>query len=284
MPYYQTIISVAELAALTDQPIIIDCTFDLADPAAGKALYLEGHIPTARYLDLNQDLSGPVTEQSGRHPLPGADQLTTKLRQLGVDGSSQVIVYDANHGAYAARAWWLIRALGHVNVAVLDGGKQAWEAAQKPLQQAQVQANTGNFTGNDSFAAPSISAQELCSSLAQESLLIVDSREPSRYRGEFEPIDPIAGHIPCAKNMPWLEASTNSGRYPPKEWHIERWRGIDTENSAVYCGSGVTACTNLLSQAIAGLPMSKLFVGSWSQWAKLYPDLVATGDVKNDRS
>lgn len=251
--------------------VILDCRFSLADAQAGRQQYKSGHIPGAHYLDLNHDLSSPVGQHGGRHPLPDPMELAAKLAALGIDsGENQeptlVVVYDDGM-AFAARCWWLLRYLGHDAVKVLDGGFQAWQAAGfevtdeiPPMGQRQ-----GEFIAQ--VRSPwVVDINEVKAQKDLPGVVLIDSRESDRYRGEREPIDPIAGHIPGAINYPWTEVFDNNGYFLPEALQQQRWAPHQSAKILVYCGSGVTACTNLLSLEAAGIADTKLYAGSWSDW------------------
>ncbi|HEY9628402.1 MAG TPA: sulfurtransferase [Coleofasciculaceae cyanobacterium] len=250
--------------------VIIDCRFSLSDPNLGRQQYEISHIPGAHYFDLNQDLSGAVGSQGGRHPLPDLTQLAAKLASVGIsseaDRSSWVVVYDDSRFAYAARFWWLLRYMGFDRVAVLDGGWGSWLVADYPVTNKIPVAQPQTFI-------PQIQSDWVVDIEAVKSrkdvpgVALVDSREAERYRGEREPIDPIAGHIPGAVNYPWQEVTDAQGYLHPLAQQQQRWSALrPTAEILVYCGSGVTACVNLLSLAIAGIPTGKLYAGSWSDW------------------
>ncbi|MBF2097674.1 MAG: sulfurtransferase [Gloeomargaritaceae cyanobacterium C42_A2020_066] len=268
------VITVAELVARLDDPrlVVVDCRFDLSQPPRGRALYDQGHIPGAHYLDLNRDLSGPVRNHGGRHPLPDPGDLAHTLGAMGVTADSLVVAYDDSRLAFAARLWWLIRYLGHPQVAVLDGGFAAYQAAGRPTTRAVPGPRPGQFT-------PQIQAAWVVDRATVQArkdlpqVALVDAREPSRYRGDYEPIDPVAGHIPGALNLPWQAATTPEGLLHPPDVHQANWQQVlspHTQEVMVYCGSGVTACVNLLSLALAGRPPAQLYAGSWSDWCT-YP-------------
>lgn len=246
---------------------IFDCRFNLAEPQQGRDQYHQGHLPGAYYLDLNQDLAGPVQRYGGRHPLPDVDQLAAKLARCGVRwGETWVVVYDASRFAFASRVWWLLRYLGHDRVLLLDGGIQAWEAAGFALTTEVPDARSGAFAYQ---LRPElvVDVAAVQARKDQPGVAVVDSREAGRYRGEFEPIDPVAGCIPGAINRVWQEVTTETGTAQPIAWHQERWAEVAAAQEVmVYCGSGVTACVNLLSMELAGLKTGKLYVGSWSDW------------------
>ncbi|WP_026731429.1 sulfurtransferase [Fischerella sp. PCC 9605] len=249
------------------QVVIVDCRFSLADPQLGKQQYQTSHIKGAYYLDLNQDLSSPVGEHGGRHPLPNPEELARKLSAIGVVYQQTLVVaYDDSRFAFAARLWWLLRYLGHEQVAVLDGGYSEWQKAGYPVTDIIPELRTGDFI-------PQIQTQMLVDRqtvINQKDLpevALIDSRESDRYLGIREPIDKIAGHIPGAMNYPWQEATDSTGYLlSPSEQRL-RWSQVDNAKEIiVYCGSGVTACVNLLSLELADIHTGKLYAGSWSDW------------------
>ncbi len=275
---FTTLIDAGALRALITGPAIavLDCRFDLAAPDAGREAYLHSHIPGARYVDLNRDLSAPVSARTGRHPLPDPVALDAFFRGLGVGRDTQVIVYDESNGSFAARAWWLLRWLGHPKVAVLDGGMSAWlraggatESGEPPRDDAPQSARGTAACVNQRAA---LGTDQLVAALKDPRTLLIDARAAERYRGAVEPIDPVAGHIPGAVNHPFSSNLQSDGRFlPPRE--LERlWRDRLGEATAadviVMCGSGVTACHNLLALERAGLPGARLYAGSWSEWIR----------------
>jgi thiosulfate/3-mercaptopyruvate sulfurtransferase len=260
--------------------VIVDCRFQLTDTGAGRRSYAEGHLPGAVYAHLDQDLSGPVTADSGRHPLPDPEALARRLRAWGVSQGSQVVVYDDAGGGVAARLWWLLRWLGHGSVAVLDGGIQAWKAAGKSLAGVGPLERGGNLKilpNNDLW----LSVDKLLEEIAQQRILLVDARAAVRFRGEDESIDPIAGHVPGAVNRPFELNLDAAGRFRPPSQLRTLWLqalgGMAAGSVVQMCGSGVTACHNLLAMEIAGLGGSKLYPGSWSEWIRDPGRAVATG-------
>ncbi len=255
------------------QVIIVDCRFSLMKPELGHQQYETGHIPGAYYLDLNRDLSSPVGEHGGRHPLPNVKDLAAKLSEMGITELTQVIVYDDSRFAFAARLWWLLRYLGHDRVAVLNGGFKHWQAVGHPVTTVKPNLKAGQFI-------PRLRAQWVVDIDAVKArkdspnIALVDSREGERYRGEKEPIDPIAGHIPGAVNYPWQDVTDNNGFVRSKTEQHDRWSSLQSADEIlVYCGSGVTACVNLLSLAIAGIDTGKLYAGSWSDWCSYLSDV-----------
>ncbi|MBH8561248.1 sulfurtransferase [Nostoc sp. CENA67] len=247
--------------------VIVDCRFSLADPQLGKQQYEASHIPGAYYLDLNQDLSSPVGKHGGRHPLPNPNDLANKLAAIGVNFQKTLVVaYDDSRFAFAARLWWLLRYLGHEQVAVLNGGFSGWQQAGYPITDVIPQAQIGTFIPQvQTQLVVDIEAVKSRKDLPQ--VVLVDSRESDRYRGEREPIDKIAGHIPSAVNYPWLEVTNSSGEVISQSEQRLRWEKLEkAAEILVYCGSGVTACVNLLSLEFAGIHTGKLYAGSWSDW------------------
>lgn len=255
-----------------DRPIVVvDCRFSLANPEQGQQQYATGHIPGAYYLDLNRDLSSPVQAHGGRHPLPDVAQFAAKLGAIGVTSAQAgeptlVVAYDDSRLAFASRLWWLLRYLGHDAVAVLDGGLAGWQAAGYPVTSVVPPPRSGTFIPQVRPAL-CVDIEIVRARKDLPGVVLVDAREPERYRGEREPIDPIAGSIPGAVNYPWQDTTDDRGYVKPLEAHRQRWAALaPAEEIIVYCGSGVTACVDLLSLALAGKPESKLYVGSWSDW------------------
>jgi thiosulfate/3-mercaptopyruvate sulfurtransferase len=248
--------------------VIVDCRFSLADPTLGYEQYLQGHIPGAFYLDLNQDLSSPVQRHGGRHPLPDFELLAKKFSQMGISAKTTVVAYDDSRFAFAARLWWLLRCMGHGQIAVLDGGFAAYQAAGYPVSLEIPGVRSGDFVPQ--FRPELLVPRQGVQQRSAETVLI-DSREAERYRGEREPIDPVAGHIPGAVNYPWQQVTNELGKLRSPDFLQQYWAEVAQHPEAiVYCGSGVTACVNLLAMAVAGLQNGKLYVGSWSDWCS-YP-------------
>ena len=274
-PLSYPIVSAAWLQAQLEQdtPIVIfDCRFSLTQPEEGRSLYEVGHLPGALYLDLNQDLSSPPSPERGRHPLPEVDRLAAKFAQCGVRFQETIVVaYDDSRLAFAARLWWLLRYLGHDRVAVLDGGLRAWQALGYSLTSDIPQPQPEPFTP-EVRSHYLIDRPSLKEALTQPGFALVDAREAPRYRGEKEPIDPVAGRIPGAINACWQAVTDGDGFVQPIDFHQGYWTSLlpelaETEKTiGVYCGSGVTACVNLLSLALAGVGDAKLYPGSWSEW------------------
>jgi len=287
-PVYTTLIDSETLAAcMVDSagPLcIIDCRADLADPTAGARAFAERHLPGAQFLDLEQDLSGPKTGKNGRHPLPDREVLAAKLARMGVRHDTQVICYDAQGSAYAARLWWLLRWLGHPAVAVLDGGFQGWEASGGLVEySAPRNAVAGDFVAGEPLTTV-VDAQRIMDNLTTQQYRVVDARAADRYRGENETIDPVGGHIPGAANRFFKDNLDADGRFKSPAVLREAFETVLTTTAPaqaiMQCGSGVTACHNLLALEIAGLPGAALYAGSWSEWIADPTHPVATG---NDR-
>lgn len=269
---YTTLISKEELSKNLDNPhfVIIDCRFSLADPMEGWSLHKASHIPRAQYANLDTDLSSPfIKGKTGRHPLPEVKEITQKIEEYGIDNSSQVIIYDQSHGGIAARLWWLLKWLGHEKVAVLDGGWKAWVEANLSTSNESFIPKKGHFEPTLLINAQ-VDINFVDTIRNDENYCLIDSRTAARYRGEIEPIDPIAGHIPGAISAPFPENLDENGHFLSKEKLRERFENlkgkISSDKIVFYCGSGVTACHNLLAYEHAGLGRAKLFVGSWSGW------------------
>jgi len=284
-PVYTTLIDAETLSARIVESAgsicIIDCRADLSDPTAGARAFAERHLPGARFLDLEQDLSGPKTGQNGRHPLPERDVLAAKLARMGVRHDTQVVCYDAQGSAYAARLWWLLRWLGHSAVAVLDGGFQAWEASGGLVEySAPRQPVQGDFAAGASLVSV-VHAATIANNLTTHQYLVVDARAADRYRGENETIDPVGGHIPGAANRFFKDNLEADGRFKSplalKEAFDAVLASTPSTHAIMQCGSGVTACHNLLALEIAGLPGAALYAGSWSEWIADSTRPVATG-------
>ncbi|WP_411381980.1 sulfurtransferase [Pseudomonas sp. MPB26] len=263
--------------------VILDCRFALKDPDYGRCSYAEGHIEGAQYADLERHLSGPVIKGvTGRHPLPAADTLVGQLRVWGISADTEVVLYDDGPGAYAARAWWLLAWLGKRDgVFILDGGLKAWHAAGFPLSLDAPVVEPGTFAGTPDNRLL-LDAGHLQKRLGQPGLTLIDARAQPRFRGEVEPIDPIAGHIPGAQCAAFSENLGSDGRFLPAEQLKQRFaaqlQGRSAEELVAYCGSGVTACHNLFALSLAGYPLGKLYAGSWSEWINDPTRAIATGD------
>jgi thiosulfate/3-mercaptopyruvate sulfurtransferase len=268
---YTTLISTDTLAAHLGDPklVIVDCRHNLSDVEAGANAYRVAHLPGAFFLHLDRDLSGPKTGKNGRHPLPDIAVLAATLGRIGIDGTKQVVAYDQNNGMWASRLWWMLQWLGHDRVAVLDGGIDKWIAERRPVGAELPLARATAFEPGP--PRPTASSQEIMQHLVDGTLTVLDARAPERYRGDIEPIDPVAGHIPGAMNRPYVTNLTPQGTFKSPEalrHEFEAQLAHRAPASVVHqCGSGVTACHNVLAMAIAGLPGSRLYPGSWSEWS-----------------
>lgn len=280
---HKTLIDPATLAEHLNDPswVIIDTRFDLTDTSVGERQYLEGHIPGARYAHLDRDLSGEKTGTNGRHPLPTVEQLRERFGALGVAPDSQVVVYDADNSMYAARLWWMLRYMGHDAVAVLDGGLARWIREGHPVSRDQVHSTPTTFRGEprDDWR---LDVKAIEYSLGDPARVLVDARAEGRYRGEGETLDKVGGHIPGAKNYFYQRnlAEDKTFKTPAEiraQWH-QFLGGTSPRDVVLYCGSGVTACHNLLAMEHAGLSGARLFPGSWSEWSSDPARPVATGN------
>lgn len=245
---------------------IFDCRFSLANPEEGKQQYQTSHIPGSYYLDLNQDLSSSVQKHGGRHPLPNIEEFADKLSAMGVNsGQTFVIAYDDSRLAFASRLWWLLRYLGHEKVAVLDGGFNGWITSEYPVTVEVPAQRNGKFIPQPQTQMI-VDRETVKNRKDSLQTALIDSRENDRYQGIREPIDKIAGHIQGAINYPWKEVTDSHGYLLPQQQQINRWQQLEKQEIMVYCGSGVTACVNLLSLELAGINKAKLYPGSWSDW------------------
>jgi thiosulfate/3-mercaptopyruvate sulfurtransferase len=275
---FSTLISAAELAPHLEDPrwAVCDCRHDLADTEAGRRAYAESHIPGARFVHLDADLSAPKTGRNGRHPLPDPAAFARRLGELGIGDDTQVVAYDASGGYYAARLWWMLRWLGHEAAAVLDGGWNAWTAAGLPVTDKLSGVAPVAFTAR---LRPALAVD--AGGVAAGNPLLLDARAPNRYRGENETLDPVAGHIPGAGNRFFQLNLDAEGKFKPAatlRQEFGAWLGGSAPRQVThYCGSGVTACHNLLAMEIAGLAGSRLYPGSWSEWCSDPARPVATG-------
>lgn len=274
-PRYRSLISPAELLALRAAPadlVILDCGFELSDPAAGQRAYAQAHLPGALYAHLEHDLAGAKTGTNGRHPLPARADLAARLGAWGIGKHTQVVTYDAQGGPYAARAWWALRWMGHEAVAVLDGGRAAWQAAGGALEAGVPVPRRLDVYPARPAAMPVVEVDALQAAMARGEARIVDARSGERYRGEVEPLDAVPGHIPGAINRFYKDNLDDAGRF--KAGTVLRAEfarlGLDAPTAGTrvvhQCGSGVTACHNLLAMAHAGLDGTALYPGSWSEW------------------
>lgn len=281
---YTTLISTEDLAAHLEEPgwRIVDCRFTLTDPGQGRREYQQSHIAGAIYASIDEDLSGPIIRgQTSRHPLPEVEVFVETLSRWGIDTSTQVVAYDASGGAMAARLWWMLRWLGHEAVAVLDGGWPKWQAEGRPVAAGTELAEPRQFTPRP---RPELLAQadDVLNITDDPDFRLLDARSADRYRGENETLDPVAGHIPGARSLPFAGNLNKDGTFLPAATLRARYEaalaGAPAEQTIFYCGSGVTAAHNALAMAHAGLGEAKLYAGSWSEWIVEPERPVATGE------
>lgn len=267
---FTTLVTTEQLAQHINDPqwVVFDCRFTLTNTEAGRNAYELAHIPGARYVHLNDDLSGEITTDSGRHPLPDPSILAEKLGNWGVDNDKQVVVYDDSFGAMAVRMWWILRWLGHDNVALLDGGLPVWIREKRETTAQLPIISPTQFLANPNRDMWVDSAQ--VASALQSGTKLIDARSEERFLGLMEPLDKVAGHIPGAINLPFDDNLDLGGTLLPadelQELYVPLLDGMPSDKVIHMCGSGVTACHNLLALEIAGMPGGKLFVGSWSEW------------------
>jgi len=274
-PVHTTLITAEALRSMLDAGeavVIIDAGFDLADPAAGERAHVEAHLPGAHYMRLERDLSATPNGRNGRHPLPGRAAFAATAGRLGITPGIQVVVYDRQASMFAARVWWMLRWLGHAPVAVLDGGWPSWQAIGGAVESGVVAAQPQvayPFDKTPSPLAATIDADALLARLGQ--LALIDARAPERFRGDVEPLDAQAGHIPGACNRFFKDNLSEQGRFKPAEVLRKEFLTLLASQPAGdvvnQCGSGVTACHNILAMAVAGLEGSLLYPGSWSEWS-----------------
>ena len=265
---HNPLVTPQELAAAADVRIV-DCRFDLANPSAGESAYAAGHIPGAVYAHLDRDLSSPRTPRTGRHPLPDVQALAAKLGAWGIDGQTPVVAYDADNGMFASRLWWLLRWLGHDAIAVLNGGFKAWVADGLPTTKVLAAPAAKTFVPRPR-AEMVVDTDDVARLIARLDWRVLDARAPERFRGAVEPIDPVAGHIPGALNHPFATNIDADGRFVSAQQlaanYTKSLDGVGADHCIAMCGSGVTACHNLLAMEVAGLRGAKLYAGSWSEW------------------
>ena len=267
---YTTLISVTELAKHLHDPafVVFDCRHELTNPEMGTKAYAESHIPGALFAHLDRDLAAPLTGRNGRHPLPDPQTFAAWLSRMGVSADKQVVGYDNAGGVYGSRLWWMLRWMGHRNVAVLDGGWQAWVAAGQPVSQEVRTPKAASFSGKADQSW--VDAKYVLGHLQSPEMVLVDARANDRYHGQNETIDPVGGHIPGARNRFFKENLTPEGTFKPADQLREEFRKVlgngSAEQLVSQCGSGVTACHNLLAMEIAGLKGGRLYPGSWSEW------------------
>ncbi len=283
-PAYTTLIGADELARHLDDPafVIVDVRHELAQPEHfGEAQYANAHVPGALFVHLDRDLSARKTGRNGRHPLPTPENAAALFGRLGIDATKQVVAYDQDSGMYASRLWWMLRWLGHDTAAVLDGGFAGWLRAGRP---ASAEARTPKpTTFMPRHVRPTISATGIEASLPRHALLLLDARAAERYRGDHETIDPVAGHIPGALNRPYTRNLAADGTFRSvRELRSEfdgMLHGRSPEDLVHYCGSGVSACHNLLAMSVAGYPLTRLYPGSWSEWSADPARPIAKGQI-----
>ena len=281
---YTTLISVTELQQHLDDPafVILDCRGELTDPHAGAAAFAVGHLPGAQHADPDVHLSdkSPAKDGSfrGRHPLPSPESFIQTLQHWGVHPHSQVIVYDGHGGMFASRVWWMLRWVGHAEVALLDGGLPAWQAADGAITTAVTTKPPGSITLQTSLVR-TVSAEDILANLDTQQSIVLDARANDRFRGENETIDPVAGHIPGARNRVFKDNLQADGCFKPANALRAEFSALirSPESTIAQCGSGISACHNLLAMEIAGLPGAALYPGSWSEWSSDPSRPVATG-------
>jgi thiosulfate/3-mercaptopyruvate sulfurtransferase len=277
-----SLIDVEQLAANlgSDNLVVADCRFALADASLGRRQYDAGHVPGAHFFDLQQDLSAPVGKHGGRHPLPDHNLLGARLVEAGVNPDSLVVAYDDSRLGFAARFWWLLRYLGHRKVRVLNGGFKAWTSAGLPVSVQSPPLRRGTFLPRPNRSAI-VSREEVLAlvSARDHGTNLVDARELKRFLGEEEPIDPVAGRIPGARCYPWQDYTNADGFVISDDANRQRWTKLDPDRKTIlYCGSGVTACVNALSLDAVGISNVRIYPGSFSDWCS-YPDSpIAVGD------
>jgi thiosulfate/3-mercaptopyruvate sulfurtransferase len=278
------LISADDLHALlrsATAPVVLDCSFDLVDANAGRRTFEAGHIPGARYVHLDEDLSGPKTGRNGRHPLPQPEVFAQRLRGLGIDDGTLVVACDGAGGMMAARLWWMLRWVGHGEAALLDGGLGAWKARGLPLEAGPAAPCTPGRLSLRPPLAATADRDSLLVNLQASTRLVVDARSPDRFRGENETLDPVGGRIPGAVNRFFKDNLQPDGRFKPAAQLRAEFEaltgGRDPASLVMQCGSGVTACHNLLALELAGLPGAALYAGSWSEWSAWPGAPVATG-------
>ncbi|UTR10531.1 sulfurtransferase [Evansella sp. LMS18] len=257
--------------------VIADCRFQLGEPEKGYNKYKEGHIPGAVYFDLEKELSAPISTHGGRHPLPETEQMAALFSKKGIDHTKQVIIYDDQGGAMASRLWWMLKYTGHNNAAILEEGFSAWREKGYPVTPEIPEPEITQYIPelNSGMLA---SAEDVKDSLHRNDVLLIDSRAEQRFTGETEPIDPVAGHIPGAVNEDWQNRLNENGKWKPAEEQAKELSKYNTDKNdvIVYCGSGVTACANVLAMEEAGIK-PKLYAGSWSDWITYKDAPVETG-------
>jgi thiosulfate/3-mercaptopyruvate sulfurtransferase len=280
---HDTLISAEQLAAAlkgAQPPLVLDCSFDLGDAGAGERAYAAGHIPGAAYVHLDRVMSAAKTGRNGRHPLPTKEAFAQAMAALGANDTTQIVAYDNAGGMYASRLWWMLRWVGHRAAAVLDGGLAAWKSAGLPLATEVPAARPGIFSVRDQLV-DTIDYEGVKANVQTQKKLVLDARAPDRFRGENETMDPVGGHIPGARNRLFRDNLAADGRFkPPAQLRAEfdaLTGGRPAGELVAQCGSGVTACHNLLAMQVAGLAGATLYPGSWSEWCAQPGAPIATG-------
>jgi thiosulfate/3-mercaptopyruvate sulfurtransferase len=273
MTGYTTLIDAQTLAQHYQDPdwVVIDCRFDLTNPDWGYASYLQEHIPGAAFADLEKDLSGKITAQTGRHPLPVEAQFIGVASRLGIDSSKQVVVYDTNVGEIASRLWWMLGLFNHPHVALLDGGFTQWKKLDLPVKSGVETHKPTQFNGTPNWDGFATSVQ-VETYIHSPYYRLIDSRAHERFTGEVEPLHPVAGHIPSAGNLPYMNNIDPQGKFKPAEEIRKNFahlmQNVTPGNVVIYCGSGVTGCLNILASKVAGIEGPRLYAGSWSEWIR----------------
>jgi len=280
---FTTLINPAQLAERLTDPayVVVDVRHDLARPERwGEDQYEAGHLPGARFAHLDRDLSAQKTGRNGRHPLPSPEDAAALFGRLGIAPGTQVVAYDQGSGMFASRLWWMLRWLGHDAVAVLDGGFERWTRESRPVSTVRPLPSHAAFA--PARTRPTASAAEIERAIAAGALTLVDARVPERYRGDVEPLDPVAGHIPGARNRPYGDNVNPDATFKPADALRREFAALlgttPLDRVVHYCGSGVTGCHNVLAMEIAGLPGTRLYPGSWSEWCADPARPVETGD------
>ncbi len=276
------LISTAELAARLAEPdlVVVDVRHDLAQPDWGEAAHRTSHIPGALFAHLDRDLSSEPSGRNGRHPLPSKEACEALFSRLGIEAGRTVVAYDQGSGMVAARLWWMLRWLGHDSATVLDGGFAKWVGEGRPVDARIAVPRQAAFAARD--VGPIVPVEDVEASLDERSLTLVDARAPERYRGEVEPLDPVAGHIPGALNRYYTDNLKPDGTFKPADVLRGEFAQVlgttPLEEIVHYCGSGVTACHNVLAMEVAGLPGTRVYPGSWSEWSSDSARPIALGD------
>ena len=279
---YSTLIETERLAELLGTPglVVLDCRFNLKHPEAGREAWQESHIPGARYAHLDDDMASPPDENSGRHPLPAIEAFAARLGALGIQADSQVVVYDDAGGAIAGRMWWLLRWAGHPAAALLNGGWPKWMREGRPVSGDTPPASEARYAASAQDDLW-LTTEAVVEALSQAQVQLIDARAPERFSGQQEPLDAVGGHIPGSQNMPFQENLDENGCFKSPETLRQRFAALagDARPVCHSCGSGVTACHNLLAMAYAGLEPGRLYVGSWSEWIRDPERPIATGNT-----